>query len=153
MSLPVRNWESESQRRADSKDKPISAHPSDLPPLSNHTSSLGEAAEATTRRLPPGQGSDRGPPDTEIQVSLYSRQSRSQSPTIRLDARDEAPTERTPGALRTYPLTRGLRGALQTLEPIVLITRRTPGRSPPTGRLDPKARLLPKGHMSLTNII
>jgi hypothetical protein len=151
MSLPVPNWESESQRRADSKDNPISAHPSDLPPLSNHSSSLGEATEATTRRLPPDQGSDRGPPDTEIQVSLYSPQSRSQSPTIRLDARDEAPTERTPGALRTYPLTR--RGALQTLEPIVLITRKTSGHSPPTGRFDPKARLLPKGHMSLTNII
>lgn len=107
MSLPVG---SESQRRADSEDKPISAHRSDSPPLSNHGSSLGEAAEATTRRLPPDQGSDRVPPDTETHVSPHSRQSRSQSPTIRLDARGEAPTERTPGALRTYPLTQGSRG-------------------------------------------
>jgi hypothetical protein len=109
MSLPVPNWGSESQRQADSEDKPIPAHRSDLPPLSNHDSSLGETGEAATRPLPPDQGSDRGPRDTETYVCPHSRHGRPRSPTIWFDARSEAPTERTPGTLRTYPLTQGSR--------------------------------------------
>ena len=109
VSLPAPNWGNESQRRADSEDKPTPAHRSDLPPLSNHGSSPSEAAEATTRSLPAGQGSDRGPPNTEVHASPYSRHGRSRSSTIRLDAKSEAPTERTPGTSRTYPLPQGSR--------------------------------------------
>jgi hypothetical protein len=91
MSLPVPNWGSESERRADLEDNPIPAHRPGLPPLSN-------------------QGSDRGPPDTQIHVSPHSRSSRSQSPTIWFDARSEAPTERTQSTSRTNSLTQGSRG-------------------------------------------
>ena len=147
VSLPVPNWGNESQRRADSEDKPILAHHSDLPPLSNHGSSLSEAAEATARSLPPGQGSDRGPPDTETHVSPYSRHGRSRSSTIRPDARSEAPTQRTPG-LRTYPLPKAREGGLQIPERIVLITRRIPGRSPPSANRSIRS----KEYMSLVSL-
>src|SRR5947209_1315259 len=90
----------------------------------------------------PTKGSDRGPPDSETHVSPYSRHGRSQSSAIRLDARSEAPTERTPGTSRTYPLPKAREMGLQIPERIVLITRRTPRRSPPTGRFDQKAKLL-----------
>jgi hypothetical protein len=123
-------------------------HRSDLPPLSNHGSSLSEAAEATSRRLPADRGPDCGPPYTEMSLLILDKAD--QSPTVRLDARGEAPTEpdsRRLENLSAHPKAR--EGGLQIPEPIVLITRRTHSRRPPTGRFDPKVRFLPKGHMSL----